>query len=284
MLAETFPDKARAPGAAMLQSAAAFGPWFASLINLQIPAHQWRWLFLVGIGPAIVTVFLRLGVKEPERPQRDAAQEKQGLDGLFAEPVWRRNALVALLLGIAGIAASNNVSYWLPNLTKAVSAGLSADIAQARTSYVTLSLHVGTLFGVFAMPWFCERVGRRKALAVFFVMSAVTVAAATLGGTTYHRLLLLAPLMSLFSIGMSAGFVLYFPELFPARFRATGAGLAYNGGRIFAAGVPFITASLLGDSNSVFTAVALTAILPVVIGLLALVNAPETRGRGLPEG
>ncbi len=333
LVAESFPDKARAPGASLLQSAAAFGPWFAAIVNLQIAVGSWRLLFLVGTFPALVTVLLRLWVKEPERretvdaspslpvrkltdlphggersgvsagqsPDSNKTSSDEGiseehgfglvaektasdnpLTELFGNPIWRKNAIVALLLGISGIAAANNISYWLPNLTKAVSAGFTDDQIQNRVSYVTLIMHFGTLIGVFLSPWLCEKLGRRKGLAVFFILSPISVAIATLLTKSYASLMVLAPLMSLFTIGMSAGFVLYFPELFPTKLRATGAGFAYNTGRILAAGVPLVTGYILGSTNSIGKAVGITALVPLV-GLIALYFAPESKGKPLPE-
>jgi len=286
LVAEAFPDKARAPGAAMLQSAAAFGPWFAALINFAVPARSWRLLFLVGILPAILTIFVRLGLKEPEKWQRAEAKSKgsilEPVKELFSRPRWRRHAIIALVLGVVGIAAAGNITYWLPNMVQAVSHGLSADIVQGRKSQATLAMHVGTLLGVFAMPWLCEKIGRRNALITFFVLSPISVVIASLGSTSYTSLLLLAPVMSFFTIGLSAGFVLYFPELFPTSMRATGAGFAYNTGRILAAGVPLLTGALIGASNSVTKGVAQTALV-LLVGIVALLFAPETKGKGLPE-
>jgi MFS family permease len=50
LVAEVFPNKARAPAAGILQSAAAFGPVFAALVNFQVEPEHWRWLFLIGIA------------------------------------------------------------------------------------------------------------------------------------------------------------------------------------------------------------------------------------------
>jgi len=88
--------------------------------------------------------------------------------------------------------------------------------------------------------------------------------------------------MSFFTIGMSAGFVLYFPELFPTSLRATGAGFAYNTSRILAGGVPLLTAALMaGKQNNVFQGVATTALV-LAVGVIALAFAPETKGQPLP--
>lgn len=288
LLAEAFPDKARAPAAGLLQSAAAVGPVLAALVNLAIPAKDWRLLFLVGILPALVTVVIRMGVEEPERWKAAVSSEKrQGLfaplHGLFADPRWRRNAILGLILGAVLVAGSNNVSYWLPNLVESVSQGVGADMVKNRKSEATMILHIGTLLGVLFVPWLCERIGRRWAIGIFFALSPVAILAATYGGGTYERLLWFAPLMSFFAIGVSAAFVLYLPELFPTRFRATGAGMAYNVGRILAAGVPLLTAAMMGASkNPTADGVARTALV-LAIGILVLPFAPETKGKPLPE-
>jgi MFS family permease len=285
LLAETFPDRARAGGAALLQSAAAFGPWFAALINIAVPPEHWRWLFLVGIAPAAITVALRFWIREPERWKSAAAPKANPwtpLKRLFTEKPWRKHAVIALLLGVSVIAASNNISYWLPNLNKWANPGLGAAVVQGRLSRLTLVMHVGTLIGVILMPWLCNRIGRKRALLIFLVLSPLSVWLATNGAGSYGRLMLLAPVMSLFTIGMSAAFVLYFPELFPTALRATGIGLAYNTGRVLTAAVLVLTGSLAGASSSISSAVAITALVPV-IGLVALVFAPETRGRALPS-
>lgn len=288
LLAEAFPDRARAPAAALLQSAAAVGPVLAALANRQIPPEAWRWLFLVGILPALITVLIRAKVKEPERfVAMRGGQERtpfwEPLRELAAHPTWRKNALIALVLGVVGIAGAQNISYWLPNLVEQVSQGMSANVVSERKSDVTMTLHIGTLLGVFLVPWLAERVGRRWAIAIFFVMSPIAVVAATSGGGTYERLLLLAPLLSFFAIGVSAAFVLYFPELFPTRLRATGAGLAYNVGRIFAAGIPLLTASFMGEAKGSVTEGVMRTAIVLAAGLLVLPFAPETKGKPLPD-
>ncbi len=303
LIAEVFPDRARAPAAGFLQSAAAFGPVFAALVNFQVSPEHWRWLFVVGIAPALITVVIRRYIREPEprtpdvpispyprgealsqtgrAGARPSSSERRGdLRELFGHPTWRRHALVALVLGVVVIAGSANVSYWLPNLVEQTSAGLSAEAVQDRKSVVTMVMHIGTLIGVLAMPWVCERIGRRLALALFMVLSPVSVWFATQASGTWQGLLWAAPFMSMFAIGISAGLVLYFPELFPTRLRATGAGIAYNVSRVFAAGIPLLTAMWMGTDFSVSKGVATTAVV-LGLGVLVLPFATETRGKPL---
>ena len=282
LVAETFPDWARPRAAALLQTAAAFGPAFAALINMAVPAANWRWLFLAGIAPAAVTVLIRFFLKEPARPVIERTPFWEPLRELFQDPVWRKRAFVALAIGVVGIAGATNVSFWLPNMVEAVSTGLAPDVIQQRKSIATYTFHIGTLIGVLSIPWLCGRFGRRITILSCFILSPVAILIATYGGTDYNLLLLVSPLMSLFAIGVSGAFVLYFPELFPRRLRATGAGFAYNTGRIFTAFVPMITGGLAkAFGGSIIQAVLATAVGLVVIGVIAIAFAPETRGQPL---
>lgn len=281
LVAEVLPNRARALGAAVLQSAAALGPILAATVNLGLANESWRWLFVVGVLPALVTVLIRRRVREPESWERSerAGSPLEPLRGLFADKKLVRYLIAATLLGVVGVAGAQNVTFWLPNLVSAVSADLPEAAIKARTSYATYALHVGTILGVLVFPWLCERLGRKRALLGFFLLSPISVYAATLGGGTYENLLLLAPLMSLFAIGLTAGFALYFPELFPTRYRATGAGFAYNVGRILAAPYAWLTGLFIGGAT-VAQGIAISSLI-YVIGVLALALAPETRGKPL---
>lgn len=285
LVTESVPENFRAKAAAYLQTAAAVGPGLAALVNLYIPAANWRWLFVVGIFPALITVLIRAYIREPQPVSKTSQSGSffSPLKELFAASQTRRYAFVALAIGFVGIAGAQNVSYWLPNLVKAVSEGFTPDQIKDRMSIVTWVLHIGTIAGVFVVPWLCVKVGRKQAIFSFFALCPVALMLATQGSSDYARLLIFAPLMSFFAIGVSAAFALYFPELFPRRMRATGAGFAYNTGRIFTAAVPPYTAWLtMAIGGSMMSGVFWTSITLVIVALIAFPFAPETKGQPLP--
>lgn len=273
-VAESVSDEKRARAASWLQSAAAFGPWFAALANVLLAAQGWRALFLVGAIPALLTVVLRYSMRQEETVAQSQTQSGAGFKGFW------RPAIVGLVLGIAGIATAQNVSFWLPNLVKQLSPGLEPAALQARQSTAALVLHIGTLVGVFLVPWACTKLGRRATMLLCFIAGPVSVWLVAQFAKDFNTLLVLSPLMSLFGIGLSGAFVLYFPELFPPHLRATGAGLAYNGGRIVAALVPFLTAYLIGSQGDVGKSIAQTSVL-LAAGAIALAFAPETKDKPL---
>lgn len=285
LVAEVFPDKRRPLAAAFLQTAAAVGPVLAATANLGLSRFSWHWMFIIGLAPAFVTVLIRMVVKEPDRPiHSPAAKHPAGsLKELFGTGQWRRHALLAMVIGTVGIAGAGNAAYWMPNLVKAASEGMTDISIAARTSYVTYAQHAGTLLGVFLFPYFAKRFGRRPALAIGFIGAPLVTYFALRGQVTYENLMWMAPAISCLSIGLTAIYGLYFPELFPSRIRATGSGFAYNTARITQAPLPWITGLIIGAEKSSPAHGVMLAGLVYVIGLMALPLAPETKDKPLPE-
>jgi predicted MFS family arabinose efflux permease len=280
LIAEAFVGEGRSLASSVLQTAAAFGPMIAALGNWALAGKPWQWLFLLGVLPAMLCVGLRWSAHDPKPISKDP---QFPLSEIFASPIWRRRVIAAMVIGAVGIMGAGTATFWAPNLVKAASVGLSKAAVDARTSEVTILSHVGTLAGVFLAPYLCRRVGRRATIGAFYVASPVAVAVAIGRGADYSRLLWSLPLVNFFCIGVSAAFVLYFPEMFPNRMRATGAGLAYNVGRLLAIPMPLATAWAISRfGGSVSTGVLLSGSV-YVIGLAALPFAPETRGEALPE-
>jgi len=281
LVAEAVPNAKRGLAAAILQSAAAFGPWFAAIANLSVAPGDWRALFLIGVLPALIVVLIRFVVKEPEVPKAKAA--KLPISELFEDPAIRKRAIVAMALGVVGITGAGILPFWLPNLVEQAASNLGEEAKRNFLSLNTFTLHIGTLLGVLVFPLLAERFGRRPLFAIFFVMAPLCTALALNGGTDFNRLLFLLPLASFFAIGLSSGFVLYFPELFPTRMRATGAGLAYNVGRVFSAPMPWLIGIVIGATGGSAAIGVMIASAIYIVGLFVIPFAPETKGKPLPE-
>lgn len=284
LVAEVMPNDFRAKAASILQTAAAFGPMLGGLANLALKNESWRWMYLVGVFPALICFLLRLKSEAPIEVHRAEPQQKTSPIGpiltLFGHKTWRKHALIATVIGVVGVTGAGIAPFWLPNLVNAASTGMTSPDISARVTYATWCFHLGTLAGVFVFPRLCDAWGRKKAFLTFFLLAPVSFALALYGATDYTRILLMMPLVSFTTIGLSAGFGLYFPELFPPSLRATGAGLAYNSGRILSAPMPTLVGALVKSSN-VAVALLLSAGI-YLFGLLAIPFAPETKGKPLP--
>jgi len=289
LVAEVVPNRVRSAAASLLQTAAALGPILAALANLSLAHTNWRWLFVVGVIPAALTIWIRASVKEPERWTKAKAETQSTfsvLTDFFREPKWLAYLGLAFIIAVVGIMGAGNISFWLPNLVKEVSQGFSDADVRARQSFAQMIMHIGTIAGVIVFPILCDRLGRKISFATFFSICPIVVGGVTFllykGYIGFAGMLILAPIMAFFALGLTAGYPLYLPELFPTRLRATGLGLAYNTGRLLQIPWPIITAAIIANYGGVAVGVGLTALV-YFVGAFAMIFAPETRGKPLPD-
>ena len=302
LVAEVFPARSRPMALGLLQSLSAVGNLMAAVINLflnsvHIAGDVWRWAFAIGAFPALLVLWIRLAVREPEawqQARRDAQasgnKELGGIRQLFAEPVLRRNTLAATLMAAAGVGGLWGVGFWTPELTKTVLAPLHLpkSLLGQYTSYIFMVQQVGAFFGMMAYAVFAERATRRRALGVFFVLSFLAIQGMFWLTHDLPSLLLWAPILGFCTLGPFSAYTVYFPELFPTRLRATGCGFCYNCARLLAAFAPFALGGLAAHfKNAAHPDFGLRMAASLVafvygIGFVGIAFAPETKGKPLP--
>src|SRR5262249_20333992 len=97
-------------------------------------------------------------------------------------------------------------------------------------------------------------------------------------------LLIVLPFFGFFTLGMHAGYAVYFPELFPTRLRGTGAGFCFNTARIVACPALLGFAWLQHGPLGLPLASSMTLLGSLYLAGVALaLLGPETRGQPLPE-
>ena len=152
-------------------------------------------------------------------------------------------------------------------------------------SLATAVLSVGTILGCLALPPLAETFGRKKTLAAYFVVMAVTIPLA-FGWAFYLQDGLLPFIVTLFFLGFGGGnfavFSLWLPELYETRVRATAFAFATSVGRFIGAGVNFALGALVLSMGTIGTPVAITGV-AFLLGLLLVPFALETRGSALPS-
>jgi hypothetical protein len=95
--------------------------------------------------------------------------------------------------------------------------------------------------------------------------------------------LFLAFLVSAATASFYGWFPLYFPELFPTRVRATGQGVCYNSGRVFAAAGALLQGQLVSAFDGSYPKAGAILSLVYLLGMAVIWLAPETKGKALPE-
>ena len=153
LVAEVMPSRARPYALSLLQALSAFGNISAALINLGLGMAEgegfvsspWRIMFCIGALPALLTIVIRRNLKEPDAWQKSRAEGKivsttQAYRELFGHPVWRKHALLGLVLACSGVIGLWAVGFYVPDLTRQVqtkpvtAAVYAAEIAAAEDS------------------------------------------------------------------------------------------------------------------------------------------------------
>jgi MFS family permease len=256
LLVETWPRAWRPWIAAVLQSGVNFGVLAAAvtvhfLSSLPHPPAE-RFVFLVGILPALMVFWIRRQVPEPESYQRAEAKvtAKPSAWLLFQGDVARITLKTTIACSLS-LSAWWLFLFWHPqHLRKLlVAAHLpAAEVTQQVTAAFFVMITV-SIFGNFLAGWIAKMLGNRIAIIVMFLGLFASMAAAFVVPRTFGELAWFwVPLVGLFS-GVFGLFTMYLPPLFPTLLRTTGAGFCYNVGRLAAAAasVVFGWAAPVGD-------------------------------------
>ena len=291
LIAETMPNGFRARAAAFLQTAAAFGSIVGVFVSIGAGHANWRWVYIAGILPAVLCFVARYRLEHkepsPEYPQSPLQIEEVKTTTGFFTPLlqlistrpYNLRLLAAVLIGVVGIAGGGILPFWLPNLVKDALPGATDATVAYYKNLTMIVLHLGTLAGVLIFPPLTDRYGRRPLFAGFFIASGLMLYLTATKAVSITLLFILPPLTSFFALGVTAGFGLYFPELFSTQFRATGSGIAYNTARILIAPLQ-AWIGLNAKTQGVGPTIGLVAMI-YIIGLVGLSFAPETRGKKL---
>ncbi len=145
----------------------------------------------------------------------------------------------------------------------------------------TLLQDVGSLTGMFAFTFAAAWLSRRTAFLGAFGLCLAVVSFVFYSLRTAADVNWMLPLMGFATLSVFAGYSIYFPELFPTRLRGTGVGFCYNTVRYLAAPFPYLLGWLSGLMPFRTVAVMMCGI--YLVGIIALLWAPETKGKPLPE-
>ena len=264
--------------------------WWRRCLSLLLRNYGWRPMFVVGIAPAFVALFVFLWVREPERwvkahaeEQRTGGTRPSKLAELFA-PGLARSTMVGSGLAFVAVFGLWGATNWTPTLIRALPdlQGLSASELTSRVSYATMLLNVGALAGYLSFGPLADRVGRRW---VFALMCARQPGdAADHVSDTANLCPRAAPCCRCWAFSttaFSAASPFTCRNCIRRGFGATGAGFCFNIGRVLASAGPFVTGCLVTVLGSFGRAASAVAAI-YIVGLLILPFAPETKGKPLP--
>ena len=295
LVAEVFPPKARAQASSFFHASSVLGVWLAGTAGW-LMGDQWRYVYLLGVLPAVLVLWVRVSLREPEswQAQSDQAREGKGKELgsfwelLFSKP-WASRAWLGMALAAVGLGSFWAITVSGQGLAAGLlkSQGVAEELARERGILVfTFVQTTGGGLGLFAFGPLSAWMGRKKAFILMHVMAFIITPITCLAPVyydSYTMLLILLPIFGFFTLGMHAGYAVYFPELFPARLRATGVSFCFNGGRMLAALLLVFSGFLKSFKADNLPAAMSWLSLLFLVGLVVVLFMPETKGRALPE-
>ncbi|HYG05776.1 MAG TPA: MFS transporter [Stenotrophomonas sp.] len=280
LVSETWPAQHRGKVMAWIQSAFAAGYAAAAVVAaVVVPTLGWRWVFAVGLLPALLAFYVRRHVKEPEIwvNQTRRLNFAQTIGALFSG--HRRNTTVGLAFTTAAMCGYWGLFTWIPTYlaTPVAEGGPGLDLVKS-TVWIVI-MQVGAALGYITFGYIADRLGRKKAFLIFFACSALSVPLFVLIQTPW-LLMAFGIVVAYFGTGFYSGFAPTFAEMFPTAIRATAQGFVYNGGRAIAAIAPALI-GFLATRYGVGSGLVATAGFFALAGVIVLLFLPETKGAEL---
>jgi MFS family permease len=289
LVSETWPDAHRDKAISIVQSGWAVGyvlaALFAALIlgTPSLGPDAWRWLFVVGVAPAILTIWMRRDIPEPAAwvaRARTAGPKKSALAVIFGPRLLRRTLLI-ILLGSTVQFAYWGIFFWLPAfLARPVSQGGAGMSVVSLLGWI-VPVEIGAYCGYLTFGFIADWIGRRRTFIAFMVAAALLVP--VYGQMGRHPLVLLAlgPVLGYVGHGYFSMFGGFIAELFPTDVRATGQGTTYNLGRMAGAVAPYVIGVLATFPNvGIGLALASTSAFFLASALL-IFTLPDRSGQPL---
>jgi MFS family permease len=300
LVAEAFAQTYRARILGIMMTGGAFGSLFGGWIYGLVGPYGWRWVFFVGIAPALLLALIRRGMVEPEhfeavRARRRAAKanlaqasadDREFLRFVPVQLFTRANrysTMVGLMFCLGTLLAIWTTNIWLPTIQTIMleKDGIAGAAAIPYVSRGTMLFGIGGIVGYASFGFIADAIGRRPAVILYNIGTMALGFTIYLGLNHYDLYPYLLPIYGFFVLGVFSGHAVYLPELFPTHIRATAVSFCNGTGRIVTSTGPLVAGLLVGTFGGLTVP---AAIMTGFAGLsvIAMLLGRETRDDPLP--
>jgi SHS family lactate transporter-like MFS transporter len=272
---ETVPARTRGLVSGILQQGYAFGYLLAAVLYWTVYTYiGWRGMFIVGVAPALLVVYLRLGVHESPAWEATRAARGQFIVSL-REAIrgrWPLFIYVVVLMTVF-----NSMSHASQDLFP-VFLKVQHHLGVQATGAITVVANVGAIVGGVMFGAYSETIGRRRAI----VLAALLIPLAVWTYSTVTAPIWLAVSGFLVQFLVQGAFSMvpaHLNELSPEGTRGTFPGFTYQLGNLFSSRNQPLQASFAAAHGNNY-GLAITLLTTVAALLVALVTwlGPERKG------
>jgi MFS family permease len=301
LLAETLGETHRAKIAACMMTGGALGTFIGAWTYGLVGGYGWRYVFFVGVAPAILLMIVRRRVMEPDRfnavkERREAVSTGQQVahdDHQFMRFVplqlftaqHRYNTLVGVLFGLGSLLAIWTTNIWLPTILSLMvqKGGVSGADAVPFVSHGIMVWSLGGIAGYIAFGFIADIIGRRLTVGLYSIGTMAGGLVLYLGLSAYEPWYpIVLPIFGFFVFGVFSGFAVYLPEIFPTQVRATAVGFCTGSARIVTSFGPLVAGLLVGVFGS-FNKVTAFMSCFALLSVIAMILGRETKDSPLPK-
>lgn len=304
IVAEFWPPSLRGRAGGALHSALGVGFFLASGIWLWLSPlgpSSWRYMFVVGVLPAFMVLYVRRAVHDPalwvaannrrrearERLERSVVSQEDRelarftMSRVLSDPELRRRVGLLLLMSLSTVVGWWSVSTWIPQYA----AQLATNAGQRSEHWASLGglvYNAGAIAGYLVLGLLADILGRKPTIWLYYLGALGVSLSFFLLVHDMRALLLVAAANGFFTSGQFGWMTIYLPELFPTGVRGSAMCLIFDGSRTIAAFGPLLTGWLISSFGRIGTAAAIMSFVYVVGLVVTPFAGPETKGKPLP--
>lgn len=192
----------------------------AILAGIMLANFGWRYLFLIGLVPVVLAMYIRFGLEECKDFTPGEKLDYKG--ALKGHGFLTVSLCIMSSIQIAGYFGMMN---WLPTMAKT-----TLNLTDSNASYWMVSTITGMSIGMWVFGRVFDKFGPRFAYGVFLIGSAVLVFSFTLI-QNYTQLLIAGFVIGFFSNGMFGGYGALANILYEKKISSSANNLIVNVGR-----------------------------------------------------
>ena len=305
MMAELWPDNARGKGAGLMQCGLGIGFFIASVTWLYVSPmgpDAWRYMYLIGVLPALLTLWIRRAIPESElweevNKNRVSAinLQKSGtslnddqtklakftLVDLFTDKSLRKQTIILFLMSLTTTVGFWGIATWVPPFIASIAAA-GGKIAPQWASYAGMAYTAGSVTGYVSFGFLADKFGRKPVTITFFVLSLIVTPIFFFLTKDLTWLLALAFVTGAFTNGQFTWMASWLPELYPTRVRATALAFVFNAPRFIACLGPLLGGTMIVAFGG-FGMAAMVLASIYILGIIVTPMLKETNGQPLPK-
>ncbi|MBZ7988120.1 MFS transporter [Campylobacter canadensis] len=242
------------------------GVALAAILAALLLDYGWRYLFLIGIIPVLLAVWIRFSLKEESNEQIMKINYKSAFKGKILL------SICLCIMSSIQIAGYFGLMNWLPTIAKK-----TLDLSNANASYWMISTILGMSIGMWVFGKFFDKFGARISFSIFLIGSSVCVFLFTLI-QNYNQLILIGFIIGFFSNGMFAGYGALVNILYDKSVSASANNIIVNVGRAIGGMSPFVIGAILDKYNSVYFVMCFLSSL-YIISFLVMINLSQLKSK-----